>query len=133
MRRGTLRTIGRLRLSKNDVIIAKGKFDEQATKARISAAVHKAQLKLDQQVITDSNFYCPLKTGALQKSAVINTVVGSGLVRWRTPYARRQYYGVGFDRSKDPNPNACAKWFEAAKVRKLKDWEKLVNDTIKNS
>ena len=38
-----------------------------------------------------------------------------------------------FDRSKDPNPNACAKWFEAAKARKVKQWEKLVNDTVKNS
>lgn len=114
----------------------KANFNDAATKARISAAIHKAQIRLDQQVITDSNFYCPLKTGTLQKSAIINTVLGSGLVKWRTPYApyaRRQYYGVGFDRSKDPNPNACAKWFEAAKARKLKDWEKLVNDTIKNS
>ena len=115
----------------------KGNFDTQAAKTRISAAIHKAQMKLDQQVITDSNFYCPLKTGTLQKSAIINTVLGSGLVKWstqwRTPYARAQYYGVNFDRSKDPNPNACAKWFEAAKARKLKDWEKLVNDTIKNS
>ena len=111
----------------------KGNFNDAAAKARISAAVHKAQTRLDQQVITDSNFYCPLKTGTLQKSAVINTVLGSGLVKWRTPYARAQYYGINFDRSKDPNPNACAKWFEAAKARKMKDWEKSVNDTVKNS
>ena len=111
----------------------KANFNDAAIKARISAATHKAQIRLDQQVITDSNFYCPLKTGTLQKSAIINTVLGSGLVKWRTPYARAQYYGVNFDRSKDPNPNACAKWFEAAKAHKLKDWEKLVNDTIKNS
>lgn len=111
----------------------KASFNDAETKARISAAIHKAQMKLDQQVITDSNFYCPLKTGTLQKSAIINTVIGSGLVRWTTPYAHRQYYGVGFDRSKDPNPNATAKWFESAKAHRLKDWEKLVNDTVKNS
>ena len=111
----------------------KGNFDAQAVKARISAAIHKAQMKLDQQVITDSNYYCPLKTGTLQKSAVIGTVVGSGLVVWKTPYARRQYYGVNFDRSRDPNPSSCAKWFEAAKARKLEQWRKLVDDTVKNS
>ena len=114
----------------------KGEFKEAAARARLGAAIRKAQMRLDQQVITDSNFYCPLRAaqgGTLQKSAIINTVLGSGLVKWRTPYARAQYYGVNFDRSKDPNPNACAKWFEAAKARKLKDWEKLVNDTIKNS
>ena len=111
----------------------KGNFNDAAAKARISAAIHKAQMKLDQQVITDSNYYVPLKTSTLQKSAIINTVLGSGLVKWRTPYARAQYYGVNFDHSKQRNPNACAKRFEAAKARKLKDWEKLVNDTIKNS
>lgn len=111
----------------------KGSFNGAAAKARISAAIHRAQMKLDTQVIADSNYYCPLKTGTLQKSAIINTVIGSGLVKYKTPYARRQYYGVEFDRSKDPNPNACAKWFESAKARKLKDWEKLVNDTVKNS
>lgn len=112
---------------------ATANFDSAAAKRKFSGAIHKAQIKLDAQVLTDSNYYCPLKTGTLQKSAQINTVIGSGLVIWRTPYARRQYYGVNFDRSKDPNPNACAKWFEAAKARKVKQWEKLVNDTVKNS
>lgn len=111
----------------------KGNFNDTAAKARISAAIHKAQMKLDQQVITDSNYFVPLKEGVLQKSAIINTVIGSGLVKWRTPYARAQYYGVNFDHSKQRNPNACAKWFEAAKARKVKQWEKLVNDTVKNS
>lgn len=110
----------------------KANFNEQAVKARFAKAIDLAQMKLDQQVITDSNYYCPLKTGALQKSAQINTVIGSGLVVWRTPYARAQYYGVNFDRSKDPNPNACAKWFEAAKSRKLEAWRKLVSDTVKD-
>lgn len=114
----------------------KGNFDTQAAKSRISAAIHKAQMKLDQQVIMDSNYYCPLRAaqgGTLQKSAIINTVLGSGLVIWRTPYARRQYYGVNFDHSKSANPNACAKWFEAAKARKMEQWRKIVDDTIKNS
>ena len=114
-------------------LTVKDNFNDAATKARISAAIHKAQIRLDQQVITDSNFYCPLKTGTLQKSAIINTVLGSGLVKWRTPYARAQYYGVNFDHSKSANPNACAKWFEAAKARKMEQWRKLVDDTIKNS
>lgn len=108
-------------------------FNTAAIQKKLDAAMHKAQIKLDAQIIADSNFYCPLKTGALQKSAITNTVLGSGKIIWRTPYARVQYYGVNFDRSKDPNPNACAKWFEAAKAHKLEQWERLVNDTIKNS
>ena len=112
---------------------ATANFNSAAAKRKFSGAIHKAQIKLDAQVLTDSNYYCPLKTGTLQKSGIINTVLGSGLVVWKTSYARAQYYGVNFDRSKDPNPNACAKWFEAAKARKVKQWEKLVNDTVKNS
>lgn len=111
----------------------KGNFNDAAAKARISAAIHKAQMKLDQQVITDSNYYVPIKTHTMENSAIINTVLGSGLVKWRTDYARAQYYGVNFDHSKQFNPNACAKWFEAAKARKMEQWRKLVDDTIKNS
>lgn len=108
-------------------------FDGAAASARIGAAVRMAQEKLDAQVIADSNYYCPLKTGTLQRSAIIGSVTGSGTVRWVTPYARRQYYGVGFDRSKDPNPNATAKWFEAAKARKSEQWRRLVEDEIRHS
>lgn len=112
---------------------ASAAFDFGKTKQRLTRAIDQAQMKLDAQVLADSNYYCPLKTGTLQKSAIINTVIGSGAIIWRTPYARFQYYGVNFDRSKDQNPNACAKWFEAAKARKMEAWEKLVNDTVKGS
>lgn len=115
------------------IFTVRGIFDELAAKSRIAAAEYRAQMKLDQQVITDSNYFCPLKTGTLQDSAQIHTVIGSGLLVWQTPYARAQYYGVDFDRSKDPNPNACAKWFEAAKSRKKEQWRRIVNDTVKNS
>lgn len=108
-------------------------FNDAAAKAKLTAAIHKAQTKLDQQVITDSNYYVPIKTHTMENSAIINTVLGSGLVKWRTDYVRRQYYGVNFDHSKQSNPNACARWFEAAKARKMEQWRKLVDDTIKNS
>jgi hypothetical protein len=111
----------------------KGNFNDAATKARISAAIHKAQMKLDAQVLADSNFFIPIKTHTMENSAIINTVLGSGEIVWRTDYARRQYYGVNFDHSKQLNPNACARWFEAAKARKMEQWRKLVDDTIKNS
>ena len=64
---------------------ATANFDSAAAKRKFSGAIHKAQIKLDAQVLTDSNYYCPLKTGTLQKSGIINTVLGSGLVVWKTP------------------------------------------------
>lgn len=124
-------TITRQALS-ND-ITAKVNFDEGKVLQRLNESASKAQKYLDAQVLADSNFYCPLKTGTLQKSAIINTRIGSGEIIWRTPYARAQYYGENFNRSQDPNPNARAKWFEAAKAVKANEWEKLVENAIKRS
>ena len=112
---------------------AKAKFSKARVKAKLNAKIKRAQMKLDTQIIADSNYFVPNKTGTLQKSGIINTVIGSGLIVWHTPYALRQYYGEGFDHSQQLNPNACAKWFEAAKARKLKQWRRLVDDEIKHS
>lgn len=94
---------------------------------RMSEVTHKAQAKLDAEVLKDSNKYCPMDTGALQKSGIINTVIGSGLVVWATPYAREQYYNKP-NKSTQRNPNAALKWFEVAKSKNLKKWEKIAND-----
>lgn len=112
---------------------ATANFNVAKVKARLNAKVKRAQLKLDTQVIADSNYFVPKITSTLEKSGIINTVIGSGLVLWHTPYASRQYYGENFDHSKQKNSNACAKWFEAAKARWLEKWRRLVNDEIKRS
>lgn len=108
-------------------------FNEAKVKTKLNAKVKRAQMKLDVQVVADSNYFIPKITSTLEKSAIINTVMGSGLVLWRTPYASSQYYGENFDHSKQKNPNACAKWFEAARARWLEKWRRLVNDEIKRS
>jgi hypothetical protein len=111
----------------------KANFNDAATKARISAAIHKAQMKLDAQVLADSNYFIPIKTHTMENSSIESTKIGTGVIVWCTNYARRQYYGLDFDHSKQSNPNACAKWFEAAKSRKMEQWRKLIDDTIQNS
>lgn len=110
---------------------ATGDVDTAAIMARLNKIAHRAQEKLDAQVMADSNYFCPLKSSTLQKSAQISTRIGSGCIVWRTPYARAQYYGVNFDHSRSKNPNARAKWFEAAKAQKMKNWERLVQDEFK--
>ena len=99
-------------------------------KANLEATTRQVQAPLDALILQDSNFFCPIKTGTLQKSAIINSRLGSGELVWKTPYARRQYY----EYSKppyQPNPNACGKWFEAAKARWLEKWVRFVNERIK--
>ena len=110
----------------------KSKFYADAVRARFTEKVHRAQIKLDIQVVNDSNYYCPKLNNILQPSAIKDTVAGSGKVRWTVDYARRQYYGEHFDHSKSRNPNATAKWFESAKARKKDDWEALVENEIKH-
>ena len=101
-------------------------------KADLEAKARQVQAPLDALILQDSNFFCPIKTGTLQKSAIINSRLGSGELVWKTPYARRQYY----EYSKppyQPNPNACGRWFEAAKARWLEKWVRFVNERIKRS
>ena len=100
-------------------------------KADLEATTRQVQAPLDALIMADSNYFCPIKTGTLQKSAIINSRLGSGELVWKTPYARRQYY----EYSKppyQPNPNACGKWFEAAKARWLEKWVRFVNERIKH-
>jgi len=51
-----------------------------------------AQKFVDSEVLRRSEKYTPLLTSMLIKSGDLGTVIGSGLVQWITPYARRQYY-----------------------------------------
>lgn len=108
----------------------KALISEAKIKSDIEASARKAQAPLDSLIIADSNYFCPLKTGKLQQSAIINSRIGYGELVWRTPYARRQYYDY-HKPPYQPNPNACGKWVEAAKARWYEKWVKFVNEQIK--
>lgn len=100
-------------------------------KNRLNGNIEAAQKALDSTVLSDSNYFVPIKTGMLQKSAINNTRIGSGEVVWSTPYARRLYYEYQKPNGQ-ANPNACARWFEAARARFLDKWIKIVNEYIKH-
>ena len=52
----------------------------------------KVQKYIDTQCLQLSEPYIPKDTGALINSGIQNTQIGSGEVKWSTPYARRWYY-----------------------------------------
>lgn len=52
----------------------------------------RAQQYVDSEVLRLTDPYVPMLTGALKKSGITGTVVGSGLVVYKAPHARRQYY-----------------------------------------
>jgi hypothetical protein len=101
-------------------------FDTAAIAKKIEARTHRAQMRLDAQIIKDSNYYCPKDTGALQKS-VLGSVLGSGRLVWSIEYAKKMYHFAGIV-SKDSNPNASVKWFERAKAANKERWAKVAND-----
>ncbi len=75
----------------------------------------RAQMSIDQDVLRYNAPLIPRQTGTLIKSGTINTVIGTGKVRYVTPYAARQYYETAQSRSYDANRGA--KWFERMKIR----------------
>lgn len=50
------------------------------------------QIFIDEQFMQSIQPYMPLKTGTMINSMLLATVAGTGEVRVRTPYARRQYF-----------------------------------------
>lgn len=47
---------------------------------------------IDSEVLRLSDPYVPMKTGMLKKSGISGSVIGSGVVEYTVPYAKRQYY-----------------------------------------
>ena len=99
-------------------------LDGAAIQRKIESGIDRVQLTLDVQVLKDSNYFVPEREGTLKRSGHIPQ---PGEVEWDIEYARAQYYGLK-NKMKDRNPNATMLWFEHAKARNLKDWEKLVNE-----
>lgn len=57
----------------------------------------------------------PKDTSALIQSGIINTQIGSGQVKWRTPYARRLYYHPEYNFNQSPERGAY--WFDRMKTQ----------------
>lgn len=109
----------------------KSTLKESGIKSDIESKIQQQQKYFDALVLQDSNYFIPIRTHTMENSSIVNTKIGTGEIVWRTDYAHQQYYGVNFDHSKQLNPNACAKWFEAAKARWFEKWVRFVNESIK--
>jgi len=79
-----------------------------------------AQVYVDSEVLRLSEPYTPLLTGTLIKTGILGTDVGSGLVMWIAPYAKRQYYSPRKPGSQT-GPLRGPFWFERMKAVSGKD------------
>ena len=82
-----------------------------------SGAVQKY---VDNAVLRYSEPYIPKDTGTLARSGTIHTVIGSGCVRYKTPYAKAVYYeNLGRGRNGTASGGLRGRlWFERMKADK---------------
>lgn len=92
----------------------KTKFTILATQTLIQArgleVGGKVQKFIDSEVLRLTDPYVPMDTGALKSSGTRATKIGSGEVKYRTPYARRQYF------ENKGNGLRGRQWFERSKA-----------------
>lgn len=73
----------------------------------------EAQRFVDSEVLRRCTPYVPMDTGELIRSGIRETILGSGAVRYRTPYARRWYYTPAAFQGAPTRGNY---WFERMKA-----------------
>lgn len=91
---------------------------------RMTGTLEDKQKIVDSEVLRLCSPMVPFRTGTLEKSGTIGTVIGSGEVKYSTPYARRQYYSTAPSRSYDANRGG--KWFERMKTKHKDEIKKLL-------
>lgn len=74
----------------------------------------RVQQFIDSEVLRHTDRYVPMDTGTLKGSGIRHTQIGSGEVRYRTPYARRMYYGKHYNFAGAPMRGSY--WFERMKA-----------------
>lgn len=79
-----------------------------------TSVFNRKQKIVDSEVLRYCSPLVPLRTSMLEKSGTLGTVIGSGEVKYITPYARFQYYQTAQSRSYDSRRGA--KWFERMKT-----------------
>lgn len=106
-------------MARSQVIV---KADISKILPKVSDSVTITQMALSQQVLKDSNFYIPKRTGNLERTGITASNLQKGELVWDAPYARRVYQAVGITIQKKVNPNASPEWFEKAKSVHLSSW-----------
>lgn len=87
--------------------------------SRFDRNIDRAQSFLDNEVIRQSRPFVPFLQGTLANTAMVER---PGRIVYPQPYARRMFYGEGYDFTKTFHANAGARWTDRAKAAHLKEW-----------
>lgn len=58
---------------------------------KLKKRLKPAQKYIDSEILRKSDPYVPMQTGSLKRSGVTGTKVGSGIIRYTAPYAKKRY------------------------------------------
>lgn len=94
-------------------------------KSRILGKLDSAKLKMNKQVLEDSNKFVRMQTGKLKDSGYYD----EDGVGYSTAYAEYAY-ADGTKVSTDVNPEASSRWVDVAKEKYINDWVKILKEGL---
>lgn len=98
-----------------------------------SKKFNNAQKIVDSEVLRKCDPYIPMQTSMLKKSGILGTVVGSGVVEYIAPYAKRQYYTNGGNGREGTSKGGQrgSFWFERMKANHKAEILKKAKESMK--
>lgn len=100
------------------------KLNQSTVEEKLKVASKKAVAIVTQQALKDCNKYCKQDQSGLINSSLIHSNFSKGEMRWKVPYARKQYYLDAVQ--KDVNPNARKMWAHHAASVHGNEWLKAM-------
>ena len=104
------------------------KVDEDAIAGKLNTILHddSVMLEIHNLLRKMCDPYVPFLNGPLSQTAEVEPKC----VRYIQPYARYQYYGVGFNHTLDYHPQATALWNEVMMAEKGDEFKEGVKQII---
>lgn len=81
----------------------------------------EVQRFIDTECLRLSNEKAPFDQHNLIEGSQVATIIGSGVLRYRGPYARKLYYHPEYNFSTEHNPEAGGYWFERMRQQHLEN------------
>ena len=103
---------------------ARFEWNRRSPARGLPARLRMAHAALDSQIIKDTDPYVPFRTGATASSPMRGSSVG--IIRYTTPYARKIYYGAGFNFRRAFHPQATHHWLEKRMAIWMRAWTRIV-------
>lgn len=87
--------------------------------------IRRTQAFIDREILKNSDPLVPFRTGMLKRSGITGTRVGTGIIKYTAPYAKKQYF---YGRANGQRGRKWVRRMWTSKGKKiLKDAQKMIN------